>query len=123
MSSVLDPRNLAGEKFRNAVRALETAVKEHKQWSTLTIALPELDNLVAPELDPESVAKEVEKVLEKAQKATKKPQTLSWLQKMKDTLKQFFRSSFHFTQVLLMIMKEASQVCPIAFTAEGSFHF
>jgi len=123
MSSVLDLQKLAGENFRNAVRTLETVLKEHKRWSTLAVAFPEFENLVAPEIDPECIAREVEKVLEKVQTAAKKPQSQSGLQKMKDTLKQFFRSSFHFTQAVLMVMKEASQVCPIAFASDGRSHF
>jgi len=123
MSSVLDLQKLAEDNFKNAVGALETALKEHKRWSMLAVSFPEIENLVCPEIGSELVAREVEKVLEKVQIAVKKPQSQSWLQKVKDILERFFRSSFHFTQVLLVIMKEASQVCSTAFTSDGSFHF
>ena len=93
--------------FQNAVRALQEALPRNASISLEHISIPEFDH--PSSID--SAATQIERVLEQlADELETQQKRTSRSQIIKQNLRTYFRSSFHFAQLFLLVARDSSAV-------------
>jgi hypothetical protein len=97
----------ARRNFQNAVVALQEAVPKETRTSLEQIKVTEFNNTSSID----SAAAEIDEMMEQIVSGMEKQRLGgSRTHRVKENLKRYFQSSFHFAQIFLMVAKDASAV-------------